>query len=148
MFKKLILPVIVVGVIAVGIVLALNNDCEGEQCTVANIAATPTPTPTAQQTIVQQVSGGLSAGGLLIDVRTPEEFAEAYAKDAINLALTDLEAGTYPDIAKDTAIYLYCRSGNRAEQAKTILEQAGFTNAINIGSLADWQAQGGEVISS
>ena len=99
--------------------------------------------------LAQQISSKIQANkGQLIDVRTPEEFALEHAKDAANLPLADIEAGIYPQIAKDTAIYLYCRTGNRAGQAKTILEQAGFTNVTNIGGLVDWQTQGGEVIGS
>jgi len=49
-------------------------------------------------------------------------------------------------IYKDERIYVYCKAGGRAEQAKTILEENGFTNVINIGGLSDWEASGGEVV--
>lgn len=38
---------------------------------------------------------------------------------------------------KDTEIYLYCRSGNRAGKAKSALERAGYSNVKNKGSIGD-----------
>ena len=36
-------------------------------------------------------------------------------------------------ISKDEEIFLFCRSGNRSEKAKKILEADGYTRVINIG---------------
>jgi rhodanese-related sulfurtransferase len=138
--KIFVLIALVVAVILAASLLSAN-DCKSDKC---NVTPTPVPTPTVQVTIIQQLA---DTRGTLIDVRTTEEFTESHATSAINLPLADIQNGIYPDIAKDTAIYLYCRTGNRAGQAKTILEQAGFTKVTNIGGLIDWQTQGGEVIS-
>jgi phage shock protein E len=141
--KIFVLIALIVAVVLAAILLNGTSGCKNDKCNVV-----PTPTPTAQLTIVQQVENSLSIGGLLIDVRTPEEFAESHAKDAVNLPLTDIQNGVYPDIAKDAPIYLYCRTGNRAGQAKELLEQSGFTHVTNVGGLIDWQSQGGEVVGS
>jgi rhodanese-related sulfurtransferase len=37
---------------------------------------------------------------------------------------------------------LYCRSGNRSDQAQQLLEQAGYTNVQDMGGIIDWQVQG------
>jgi len=42
-------------------------------------------------------------------------------------------------------VYVYCASGERAEEAKDILIEHGFPEVINIGGLADWQQAGGEI---
>lgn len=71
----------------------------------------------------------------LVDVRTPEEFLEGSVPGAVNIPLDVLE--TKLDLFKNkSAIVLFCRTGNRAGQAKTILMQHGLTNVFNGGS---WQ---------
>lgn len=69
----------------------------------------------------------------LIDVRTPEEFADGHYENAVNHELLLLEDELLPEYPKDAAIYLYCRAGRRAERAKNILEENGFTNVTNLG---------------
>ena len=75
--------------------------------------------------------------GLLIDVRTKEEFKEKHIKGAVNLDVNDLNKVELPKADKDKEIYLYCKSGNRARQAKIILEKAGYKNVKNLGGLDD-----------
>lgn len=41
------------------------------------------------------------------------------------------------NLDKDTPIKLYCRSGNRAGIAKSTLEELGYTNVENVGSIDD-----------
>lgn len=72
---------------------------------------------------------------ILIDVRSPEEFASGHAEGAINFDVQRLMRGEMPDLAKNVKLKLYCRSGGRAELAKNILEQHGFSNVENLGGL-------------
>jgi rhodanese-related sulfurtransferase len=51
--------------------------------------------------------------------------------------------GELPDIEPETSVYVYCKGGARAEEAREILEAAGFTQVVNIGGLVDWVAAGG-----
>jgi len=73
-----------------------------------------------------------------IDVRTEAEYSEDHIDGDNNIPLasidTDMIASQY---GKDVEINLYCRSGNRAGQAKEILEAAGFTNVNNVGGIDD-----------
>ena len=69
----------------------------------------------------------------LIDVRSPEEFSEAHYPEAINHELILLENEVFPEYSKDSTLYVYCKSGRRAELAKNLLEKNGFTEVINIG---------------
>jgi rhodanese-related sulfurtransferase len=89
-----------------------------------------------------------AANGQLIDVREPSEYETSHADNAINIPLGDILKADYSKIDSSRPIYLICRSGNRAEQAKTALEQAGFTNVKNIGGLIDWEKQGDKVCST
>ncbi|RMG94882.1 MAG: rhodanese-like domain-containing protein [Deltaproteobacteria bacterium] len=82
-------------------------------------------------------------GALLIDVRTPEEFAEGHVEGAWNVPvdrveqeLSAIEAKAGGD--KSKPIVVYCRSGRRAAKAKEILLQHGFTRVTNLGGLSDW----------
>lgn len=73
---------------------------------------------------------------ILIDVRTAEEYATGHLEGSRLLDFTggDL-AAAIPSLDPDAEYLVYCRSGNRAGQAITLMEQAGFTNLTNLGSL-------------
>lgn len=76
---------------------------------------------------------------LLIDVRTPEEFASGHVPDAINVPLDVIEekiAEVAPD--KNKPLALYCRSGNRSGQAIAILQSAGYESMVNLGGISDY----------
>lgn len=75
-------------------------------------------------------------GTILIDVRTPEEHAAGHLEGA---RLLDFNGGdlatTIPTLDPDAEYLIYCRSGNRSGQAIALMEQAGFRNLTNLGSL-------------
>lgn len=95
-----------------------------------------------------KISSIISEGGQLIDVRTLEEYKSSHAYQAINIPLDDILAGNYSIIDKSKPIYLYCRSGNRASQAKEFLESKGYKNITNLGGLAELTQDGGKICSS
>ena len=70
---------------------------------------------------------------VIIDVREPFEFADGHVEGAINLPSASLMAGApeLKDLAKDTEMILYCRSGARSSAAIQHLKQLGFTNMTN-----------------
>lgn len=70
----------------------------------------------------------------VIDVRSPEEFLDGHYEGAINHELVLLKDDLMPEYPKDAHFFVYCKSGNRAEQAKDIMKKNGFTNVINIGA--------------
>ncbi len=78
---------------------------------------------------------------ILIDVRTPEEFANGHIKGAVNIPLDQI-SNRISQIPQDKPIVLYCRSGNRSSQAARILESAGLTNIYDLGGLIAWTAEG------
>lgn len=92
--------------------------------------------------IQQEVADGTA---VLVDVREPDEFASGHAKNAKLIPLGDVEDGKFNE-DKDKTIYVYCRSGRRAGEAKTMLENQGYKKVENLGGLTDWQALGGEVV--
>lgn len=81
------------------------------------------------------VKQAIKEGAYLVDVRTPQEFAEGSAKGAVNIPLN--EVGQRISEFKDKKnIVVFCRSGSRSGQAKNILEKNNFQNVINGGT---WQ---------
>ena len=76
---------------------------------------------------------------VILDVRTPEEYAERHIAGAVNLP--NEEIGTepieeLPDL--DQLILVYCRSGNRSKQASEKLVKLGYTNVYEFGGINDW----------
>lgn len=75
----------------------------------------------------------IKEGAFIVDVRSPAEFATGHAKGAINIPLGQL-ASQLPKFKNKNNIIVCCLSGGRSGQAKTILEQNGFTHVVNGGS--------------
>ncbi len=80
---------------------------------------------------------------MLVDVRTPEEFAAGHVKKAQN---SDLRGGAFQQEFskwdKNKTYYLYCASGNRSGQALKLMQEAGFTNVVNLGAFKDLKSTG------
>lgn len=72
----------------------------------------------------------------LVDVRSPEEFADGNVKGSVNIPLDQVKNQLAKFKGKEK-IVVFCRSGSRSSQAKSILEQNGFTNVINGGTWQD-----------
>ena len=79
----------------------------------------------------------ISAGARIIDVRSPGEFRDGAYPGAVNIPLATLPARMMELEPKDKPIVLYCASGARSGQAARILKQAGFSDVVNAGGLAD-----------
>ncbi|EFR41517.1 MULTISPECIES: rhodanese-like domain-containing protein [Selenomonas] len=83
-------------------------------------------------------------GYLIVDVRTPQEYAEGHIPHAINVPLDTI--GTNPPAElpdKAQMIFVYCRSGARSMTASNKLAQMGYTNIVEMGGIKDWH---GEVV--
>lgn len=70
---------------------------------------------------------------LLVDVRTPTEFASGNVKGSVNIPLDTIPA-QLAQFKNKKNIVVFCRSGGRSSQAKLFLEQNGFTNVVNGGT--------------
>ncbi|MDR0801147.1 rhodanese-like domain-containing protein [Fluviicola sp.] len=74
----------------------------------------------------------IKGGAFLVDVRTPSEFAGGSVKGAVNIPLNTL-SNQLAKFKNKKSIVVFCLSGGRSSQAKSILEQNGFQNVINGG---------------
>ena len=79
-------------------------------------------------------------GYIILDVRTPEEFAERHIEGAI--LIPDYEIGEKAENVltdKDQLILVYCRSGRRSKIAANELATLGYTNIKEFGGINDWE---------
>ena len=86
---------------------------------------------------MNSVSDKIKAGARVIDVRTPDEFADGAYRGAVNIPLGALAARLGELGPKDKPVILYCASGARSAQAARILKQAGFSDVTNAGGIDD-----------
>nr|WP_315464963.1 rhodanese-like domain-containing protein [uncultured Rhodoferax sp.] len=82
--------------------------------------------------------GALSAQAkdVIIDVRSPQEFAAGHVEGAINIEHSAIaqhiaKAG----VSKDDKVMLYCQSGRRSSIALDTLKGLGFSKAENVGGI-------------
>ena len=88
------------------------------------------------ETITPEIIAAIESQALIVDVRTPEEFADGHYPGAINIPHdTILEGLEQLGVTEETPVILYCRSGNRSGQAEQALQKEGFTEARNAGGL-------------
>lgn len=81
------------------------------------------------------------AGTFLLDVRTQEEWDEYHAPNTTLIPLDQLPS-RLSELPKDQEIVVVCRSGNRSQQGRDILLQAGFNATSMAGGLKEWYASG------
>lgn len=81
------------------------------------------------------------ADKFLVDVRTPEEFAEGHIKGALNLNYFDSDfAEQFKGVDREGPVYLYCRSGKRSAKAAKVLDSLGFEKIYNLkGGFLAWE---------
>ena len=78
---------------------------------------------------------------LIIDIRSVVEHEEIHIEKSVvvhDLLINRYQMEQYYS-PKTEAIFIYCRSGASSERAVCILQQLGYTNVYNIGSVYDWQ---------
>ncbi|MCK9373718.1 MAG: rhodanese-like domain-containing protein [Sulfuricurvum sp.] len=79
----------------------------------------------------------------LLDVRTPEEFAQEHIEGATLIPVQVLSENLSKlEPLKDKTIIVYCRSGNRSVSASRILSNNGFTPLNVTGGINGWKSEG------
>jgi phage shock protein E len=81
----------------------------------------------------------IESGAYLVDVRTPEEFAEGHVNASVNIPLDQI-AQHIEELRSKSHVIVFCRSGARSGMARTILLQAGVENVTNGGTWGDIKA--------
>ena len=83
-------------------------------------------------------------GFVLLDVRTPEEYAEGHIAGSENIDFYEsVFADNIAQLNRDASYVVYCRSGNRSGQTTELMKQLGFTDVTDIsGGIVAWQSEG------
>lgn len=84
---------------------------------------------------VETVHEYMRKGAKVIDVRTPEEYAERHLPMAVNIPLDDLReriGKVAPN--KETVLLLHCQGGGRSSSGARVLKGMGYRNVFNLGS--------------
>jgi rhodanese-related sulfurtransferase len=76
-------------------------------------------------------------GGVLMDVRKPEEYAEGHIQGAINFPVDEM-AARLDELPRDRPIVVYCDRGGRAAKAARLLSKNGFDRVHSLGGMSNW----------
>ncbi|MFW6211710.1 MAG: rhodanese-like domain-containing protein [Spirochaetota bacterium] len=79
-------------------------------------------------------------GAVLIDVRTPAEFAEGHLPHALNIDIYGADfSEAIGKLDKNAPTFLYCRTGNRSGTALQAMKQMGFSEVYHLErGIIDW----------
>jgi len=142
----------IAGVAGVSLLLAScgNDDSATEsaqtvaEATVADAAAEISGISTISAEAAAAITDNPPDDLVVLDVRTPEEFAEGHLEGAV---LVDFYAADFAEqlaaLDTDVPYLVYCRSGNRSGQALGVMEQLGFASAVDVdGGIVAWADAG------
>jgi rhodanese-related sulfurtransferase len=105
-------------------------------------AAKATQVALVSQDALLAMQARKDASLLLLDVRTPDEYAAGHVPGAVNIPY-DKVATHLAEIPKDDEVVLYCHSGRRAGLAAEVLAANGYTRLAHLeGDMQGWQGAG------
>ena len=104
------------------------SDGEGESAAVQKISA--------EEAQAMMTSNEVA----VLDVRTPEEYAERHIVNARLLTLDIIDADTAAAVApdKDEPVLVYCRTGVRSAEAAAKLADLGYAQVYDFGGITSW----------
>lgn len=121
----------------------IESTPEATQVPTAEPAADTAQSPKAEyrKMTAQEAKARIDSGDelIILDVRTPEEYAQGHIPDAVLLPVSNIAKDApaqLPD--KNAEILVYCRSGNRSRQAAQQLVTMGYTGIFDFGGIIDW----------
>lgn len=79
--------------------------------------------------------------GIVLDVRTPKEYAEGHVKGSVNINYFDKDfKDQVGKLDSSKPVYVYCHSGGRSSKAMSIMKGEGFTTIYNLtGGYSAWK---------
>jgi len=115
------------------------------QAAPAAAGAAPKPAavmaPMSQEALLEHQSKH-PAHLFVLDVRTPQEYAEGHVPGAVNVPHDQL-ASRLAEVPKDKDVVLYCKSGRRAGMAADVLAANGYTRLSHLeGDMNAWVEKG------
>ena len=98
--------------------------------------------------VAQAVQLAKQPGTFILDVRTPEEYAEGRLAGSVLMPVTELSL-RLGDLPKDkkTPVLVYCVAGPRSQAAGRFLTEQGYTAVHELkGGITAWRAEGQPVV--
>ena len=80
-------------------------------------------------------------GALLLDVRTPDEFAQGRVPGSINLPLQHFTRIEEVASDKKTPLFIYCHSGARSSRFAKTMKKLGYTDVTDIGGIIMYKGE-------
>lgn len=130
------------------VAIALSG-CSATAVVEAPPSATSATTQFAENLNAAEFNALVNVDGVVVlDVRTPEEFASGHLPDAINIDLNSSQFAEEISKLDQSATYaIYCRSGNRSRAALESMQAGGFEYVHHLeGGIGAWQEAGYEVV--
>ena len=130
-----------------------TTGCSGSADSTVAVSAGPTasaaPANGAEIGAAEFAAALKRPGTTIVDVRTPEEYAQGHLPGAVNVDVSSPDFAAQIATLDPSAPYaVYCRSGNRSGVAVATMAEQGFTNAYHLGGgIGAWQNAGGEVVT-
>ena len=116
--------------------IAFNSSCQNSNESVKNISA-------------DSLNSMLkTSDAIILDVRSPEEFAEGHISGAININFHDENfESTLDTLDKEKTYNVYCRSGNRSGKSIDLMTKKGFKRIHHLkGGMLEWEGKGFETV--
>lgn len=143
MKKLLTIFVLATAITTAGCSGAGNNQTETETSSQPSQNIESVEANTFTSVDVNEAKKLMELGITVVDVRTPQEFAEGHIPNAKLIPLQELET-RLNEFSQDEKYLIVCRSGNRSAQASEILVQNGMKQIYNMtGGMNEWT---GEVV--
>jgi len=121
------------------VVAVLGTACGGDT---APARVETVPAPAAAEIL------SADPDAILLDIRTPDEFAGSHLDDAVNIDF--LAPGFEQRVStldRDLPYVIYCASGNRSGSALDVFRRLEFTDVVDIeGGIASWIEAGLPVV--
>lgn len=112
--------------------------------TVLSFSLSANVTTMPQQTLLNKIASNTPL--LILDVRTPEEFAAGHVPNAINIPHTEIKQQTSliaQAQSEGKQIVVYCRSGRRAGYVESVLQSSGIQSLHHLeGDMNAWTKNG------
>ena len=124
-----------------------NNQLTEE--TITEVSSAPQTEKIIKDVNVQVFSELIAAGeGEVLDVRTPEEWAEGSIKGATKMNFFDSDFNAQLEkLDKSKPIYVYCKAGGRSGKAAKQMNKMGFTTVYNlVGGITAWNSAEKETV--
>jgi len=124
------------------LILLVLAGCGGDSGTSTATIETISPTEAAE------LLNDPPADLVVLDVRTPDEFAGAHLADAVNLDYQAAGfAGELSALDRGASYLLYCRTSNRSAQVREMMSDLGFAEVYEIaGGIVAWTGAGLAVV--